>query len=256
MVKIVSVVRDMSMYEKCIGKNPCCMGCELVCIDNSKENVPIPVRYNAILDSCDYDCWLVFCHEDWRPLKPVNAMIETLDKGMLYGTVGPFLIKVPFWGLFSAINGWVKMTDKAGKKQYTINGYAKEGYVSTFDCMCIVMHTSLVRRHNLRFDPAFRFDLYVEDFCAAAALNAGIKCRTIALPAIHYSYGVLGKRFYTTLEAVRRKYADSDIIFKSIAGVNSYFGNTKELLEHKIHHLHRPVLLKLYQVIASINYWR
>ena len=40
--------------------------------------------------------------------------------------------------------------------------------VQTFDCQCLIIHSSLINRYKLRFDENLTFDLYVEDFCANA----------------------------------------------------------------------------------------
>ena len=65
-VKVVSVVRDSEMYDKCVKNNPHFHDCELVVQDNRVENKGIAERYNEFLNCYDYThpAWFVFCHED------------------------------------------------------------------------------------------------------------------------------------------------------------------------------------------------
>ena len=62
----ISMVRDFIMYNKCITNNEYCKNFLHICIDNNKENLGIPTRYNQFLDNYDYEkpAWFIFCHED------------------------------------------------------------------------------------------------------------------------------------------------------------------------------------------------
>ena len=57
------------------------------------------------------------------------------------------------------------------------------------------MHSSTILQHRLRFDPAFTFDLYVEDFCINAYEKYGITSEILPLDCQHWSYGSVSERF-------------------------------------------------------------
>ena len=84
-VAIVSVVRDWTMYERCLKGNPFTRGCELCPIDNRVKNEAIPVCYNRFLKSraVDEQSWYVFCHEDFEPKEDIASLLEDVDKGSL-----------------------------------------------------------------------------------------------------------------------------------------------------------------------------
>ena len=64
----VSVVRDWTMYERCLKGNSFLFGGELCPIDNCEKNEGVPVCYNRFLESRpkDESAWYVFCHEDFE----------------------------------------------------------------------------------------------------------------------------------------------------------------------------------------------
>lgn len=260
-VKVVSVVRDFEMYSRCLKDNANCSGCEFVCFDNREVNRPIPECYNSVLESQhsgdpgEGDCWFVFCHEDWMPLRRLDKALTKLDRNGVYGIAGAFSRKGPVTGrCYQGLNGWLLMARKDGGDRNILTGFRKAGRVSTLDCQCVIVHGSLLEKYGLRFDPAFPFDMYAEDFCAAAYLKAGIQSRTIALPSVHYSYGTVGERFNTALADIRKKYSGSPVLFVSIVGSQSCFGKGAGTLT--IHRLHRPLLLKLYQYLNKRVYFQ
>lgn len=255
MINVVSVVKDWEMYAQCVGGNPCFDGCKLHPVDNKKAGQSIPECYNSFIESCRDDCWIVFCHEDWEPLSPIKDIVEKLDKGRLHGVIGTFHVNGPFGLLYRAANGWVRMSRKDGSDPAEIRGFHKTGRVDTFDCQCVIAHSNLIKKHALRFDADFPFDLYVEDFCAAAYEKAAIESWTVALPSAHHSYGVLGERFAKTYGKLKEKYAASGHIYSSVAG-GIFFGNSEILNKKHPARLHRPIALKLYQFLTAHAYWK
>lgn len=225
MVKVVTVVRDKEMYRRCISSNPYCDGTELCLQDNTVENLPITVRYNRFLDSIEGEepCWICFCHEDWMPQASLSETVGRLDQSYLYGPIGVFVEE------YAAVDvivprGYVRQTDKKGYRYVEITGKEIEGRVDTFDCQCLIVHSSLVSRYSLRFDESLNFDMYVEDFCVSAYERYGIESRTVFLPCVHHSSGKLSQRFFNSLEYVRRKYAVSRKRYATIAGHLNTFG--------------------------------
>lgn len=222
-VSVVSVVRDFEMYGNCVAHNPNLAGCGLVPIDNRAENLPVTRRYNAFLDSLSDDRWIVFCHEDWEAGEPLLPLLSGLDPSYLYGPIGVFVEERRRADVI-IMRGGVFQSTKDGRKQIRINGKDPEGRVDTFDCQCLIAHSSLVRSHGLRFDPALQFDMYAEDFCVAAYERAGIESRAIRIDCHHHSRGSLSSSFRASLEYVRQKYASSRKRYATIVGHLNTFG--------------------------------
>ena len=221
-VSVVTVFRDPGMYAQCIRDNAFLAGCRLVPVDNRQENRPIPDCYNAFLDG-DPAGWLVFCHEDWEVQEPLLPRLQRLDPGMIYGPIGVWLEERPFRDHL-LIRGGVRQCDKNGDHPTLVRGLEPEGRVDTLDCQCLIVHSSLVRTHHLRFDPRLLFDMYIEDFCVAAYERAGIQSRAIALDCLHRSAGRIARPFRQALRTVRRKYAGARKRYATIVGHHNTFG--------------------------------
>lgn len=226
-VYMVSVVRDWAMYRRCIGNNPVCGGLQLCPLDNTQENLGIPQHYNRFLDSLQEDGWVVFCHEDWMPLEDLRPLLENLDRNALYGPVGAVLEHAPHAD-FIHLSGTVEQCHKDGRFRKTVRGTWTDGMADTFDCQCVIAHSATLREKGLRFDPQLSFDLYAEDFCAAAALS-GVPSRILPVRCRHYSGGRLSMRFYSGLAYLREKYRRSPRRFPSPVHSRIFFGGTSTL---------------------------
>lgn len=208
----ISVVRDFAMYEKCVKSNPFLAGCELCAIDNRERNDGVPVCYNRFLDSRSEgeDAWYVFCHEDFQVMEALAPRLEGLDTGALWGPIGA-ATRVRF-GVYHQwrLVGSVEECRKDGTDLRRIGRAVRAGTpAETFDCQCLIAHSSLVRRHALRFDEALTFDLYVEEFCMAAKERAGIVSRVLPFAARHWSGGSVQERYYQQEAHVNEKYPKS-----------------------------------------------
>ena len=212
-VFIVSVVRDYAMYNKCIAENPCCAGCTLVPLDNRTENLGVSQRYNQFIDGLEGDGWVVFCHEDWMPLQDIRPLLRGLDKGCIYGPIGAIMEVCPRAD-FIHISGHIQQRRKDGSWHKDVRGTWKDGQADTFDCQCVIAHSSLLREKGLRFDEKLTFDLYVEDFCASAWLKE-VPSKILPVRCRHYSGGTVGKRFFDSLAYLQEKYRDCPKRFPS-----------------------------------------
>lgn len=233
-VVVASVVRDKAMYERCVGSNPFFEGCSLFMLDNSVENKSVTSRYNTFLesDACEGDVWIVLCHEDWEPLENVCEKVRNLDRNYLWGNIGIFVEEQPRVDVLMNI-GYVKQSKKDSDKRSEIVGREIEARVDTFDCQCIIMHSSLVKRFGLRFDEKLSFDMYVEEFCIRAYEQYGIQSRTLMLDACHHSTGNLSESFYASLEYVRAKFAVTKKRYATIVGHNNVIGGTQSKKYYK-----------------------
>ncbi len=205
---LVSVVRDFAMYDRCLRTNPNCRGCTFAPLDNRVRNEGIPLKYNAFLDSrpADEEAWYVFCHEDFEPREPLLSRLEGLDTACLRGPIGA-RTRVRF-GIYHEwqLVGRVAECAKDGSGEHELGRTVPPGTpVETFDCQCLIVHSSLVHRHNLRFDEHLTFDLYVEDFCRTAA-QRGIPSRILPFAACHWSGGNVLPRYYEQEAYLAKKY--------------------------------------------------
>ena len=208
-VVCISVVRDPEMYRRCVGDNPNVGACVLRPLDNQQENAPVSVQYNRFLDAYDYadPAWLFFCHEDFELLSPPGPYVGEADPGCLYGPIGAWT--KAYAGLVFAwrLSGSIVESDKQGRGAVRIGTPASMGSpVETFDCQCLVVHSSLIAGTGLRFDPRLSFDLYVEDFCIQARERHGVVSRIMPLPCRHWSHGSVGERYRDQESYLRAKY--------------------------------------------------
>lgn len=208
-VVLISVVRDFAMHRRCVGLNPCNNGLEIVAIDNRERNEGIGVCYNRFLNSRPRgeDAWYVFCHEDFELKEPLATRLTALDKNALWGPIGAKTrIRSGLYHQWQLL-GQVEECQKDGSNLRLVGQPVPEGTpVETFDCQCLIVHSSLIQKLNLRFDEALTFDLYVEDFCMAAHESAGIPSRIHPLNACHWSGGSVQPRYYTQEAHVNAKY--------------------------------------------------
>lgn len=211
-VIVVTVFRDAAMYDLCVGKNRLLRTCAFAAVDNNAENLGLAVRYNAFLDAYDYSrpAWLVFCHEDFE-MKEDFSFLDGLDRNVIWGPIGAATVRRRPWLFGGAwcnrIVGSVEECGKSGAGARTFgNPCAKGTEVDTLDCMCLIVHSSLVRKFSLRFDPCLTFDLYAEDFCIAAREMHGVRSMVAPMKCLHRSKGSITARFHSQLGRLDRKY--------------------------------------------------
>ena len=209
-VLCVSVVRDWGMYNKCMRRNQFAAGMELFPIDNRERNESVSICYNRFLTNCPTDekGWYVFCHEDFELKEPLPHLLEDLDTNSLWGPIGAATFVR--WGLYHRwqMLGRVEECAKDGSNSHLIGTSVPRGTpVDTFDCQCLIVHSSLVDSYGLRFDENLSFDLYVEDFCMAAA-KKGVISRILPISARHWSGGNVQARYYEQEAYINAKYPD------------------------------------------------
>lgn len=222
-VYAVSAVRDFTMYEKCLADNPFCKNWSLHPYDNRVENLGIPAIYNRFIDQIPGEGWVVFCHEDWQIRCSLEEALQDCPKDRLYGPVGAFFEESAKAG-FVGIAGSVQESRKDGSHGKQVLGFHRKGTASTFDCMCLIAHSSLLRRYGLRFDENLLFDMYAEDFCSAAREKFGIVSQILPLESRHYSEGITGQRFQDALSYVQHKYADAAHPYCTTVGYKIVWG--------------------------------
>ena len=203
-MKIISVVRDFEMYNRLVKDNPFNKGAEFICFNNNEENLSISKRYNSFLNGYDYDNedWFVFCHEDWEVKENLQSRLNEIDKDCLYGPIGVnwrYSVKEAI-GCITHCNKDGANEEKAGLENYNLK------QASTFDCQCLIVHSSLVKKYGLRFDENLTFDLYVEDFCINAYEKHKIISKILQLDCQHWSKGKVTERWYKQFDYLKTKY--------------------------------------------------
>lgn len=214
-MQIISVVRNVSLYNRLVKSNHFNRGAEFCCFDNNQENKGISERYNEFLDNYDYSNkdWLVFCHEDWEIQENWQKKLEKLDKESLYGPIGCKLVDTPNLAK-RYILGRIFNSQKDGYSCLSVGENSPTGTtVGTFDCQCLLVHSDLVKKYKLRFDEKLSFDLYTEDFCINAAENFAISSKIFKLKCQHYSYGDVQPRFYEGIKYLQQKYSDAKGVY-------------------------------------------
>ena len=205
---LISGVRNIDMYNRLVRNNPNNVGAEFVAYNNNADNKAIPIRYNSFLNSYDYkkEAWFVFCHEDFQFLEPLAPKLEFLNKGAVYGVFGAKL-RVPGVGL------QIDSNKDGSDMSFRGTPVSKPTTVDTIDCACLIVHSSLVAKHYLRFDEKLTYDLYTEDFCIAAMEKHGIETKVLPIRTHHYSYGNVVQRFHDQLRYLHDKYASASRVY-------------------------------------------
>lgn len=182
-------------------------------IDNRNGNKPISVVYNEFLNSYDYnnESWFIFMHSDFEFLAFPSEILKNLDPSNIYGPIGA---KVCHDKQKMYIIGKGDVIEKAPDKTmyyYTVYKW-HDMSVDTLDCQCIIIHSSLIKKYDLRFDPKTIFDLYVEDFCIQAKKNHGIHIFALYFDCAHHSGYAKEKnysnRYLEQLKYINQKYPD------------------------------------------------
>lgn len=209
-MKIISVVRDFEMYNRLVKNNKFNHNADFIAFDNNKENKFISVRYNEFLNNYDYSKpdWFVFCHEDWEAKEDFSGKLKNLNKQFLYGPIGVDLLKLGFLGI-KFYFGSIIHSKKDGSEQERKGFRLNFSTVGTFDCQCLIVHSTIVEQYNLRFDENLSWDLYVEDFCISARENHSIKSKILQIECQHYSKGDLQPRYFKQLSYLSEKYKNA-----------------------------------------------
>lgn len=188
-------------------------GISLHLIDNSRQNKPISVVYNEFLDSYDYtkESWLIFMHSDFEFLTFPSEVLRQLDPSRIYGPIGAKACRDKTKIYIAGKGDVIEKTPDNTLYHYTVYQW-HDMSVDTLDCQCIIMHSSLVKKYGLRFDPNTVLDLYVEDLCIRAAKEHGIPVEAVCFDCAHHSGYVketnYSRRYLKQLQYINQKYPD------------------------------------------------
>ncbi|EKE20424.1 MAG: Methyltransferase type 11 [uncultured bacterium] len=254
----ISAVNDFDIYRQCVVENKYVKdnnAIKTVCLDNSKENKFISKRYNEFISSYDFssEVWFVFCHSDWEIMEDIAPKLESLDKNCLYGPIGAIIIKNNHGIVTSEGRGRIYDRKRDGSNLRLMECYSiKNGIaVDTFDCQCLIVHSSLIKKNNLRFDEQLEFDMYVEDFCMNAMVSRGIESRILKLECCHrQQLDDINERpnFFDKLNYINNKY-HNHLFGTTILPLGGNGGKKIKKI------IHAPVLLEVIKDRSMIYQW-
>lgn len=209
---LVCVSHKPDVLSQHVLENPHVRDYAITHYDNRYENAGIAERYNHFIQ---YrlpeipDSWIAFIHHDFQFDEDPGPMLDRLDARHIYGPIGAFLESSPpqyhltisrrAWRLPKLVRYLHYSPGVAGEvgcnpMHETIKGSGKCGQpiskptpVDTLDCCCLIVHSSLIRKHSLKFDNLFGRHLYSEDFSLVAKQQAGIKTLAIDFKCSHLS---------------------------------------------------------------------
>ena len=243
-VYIITVNTNYELYNNYVRENKFIsklQNVNYVDIDNRLDNKFISVRYNEFLNSYDYlkESWFIFCHSDWEIVDDVNNLLKKLDKNYIYGPIGAKLDIINGKYISYLVGScFEKKRDNTETKCY-YNPDNSSGVVDTLDCQAMIVHSSLIKKYNLRFDEKLKFDLYVEDFCLNAKIKHNIQTKVIKFTSCHHSdsgFGIVPNSYINQLQYINEKY--SSYLFGGtvtpIGGAKFSKMSEKEYLMYKI----------------------
>ncbi len=188
---VVSVVRDFTMYERCIKNNPHLAGARLITFDNREENLPIPVRYNTFLDTLPPDTeWILFAHEDFELHSDPRPLLARRNPLIPLGHIGTRRVGKFF--LFPSgflTDSWRDGSGHQVLRPTRLIQECSNGKVECFDCCGFYIHADAFRTWELRFDENCMWDMYAEDICCQFMLASKRLPTILPVHAHHWSRG-------------------------------------------------------------------
>lgn len=221
MHKIICVYNNKKFFESIIKDNQNLKDCEIVDYDNTKKNIAITKLYNKFIDeyiqTSQENFWCFFIHQDFGFMEDINLVIQRLDKNYVFGAIGikfndefsfkadknvPPENKIPI----RSIVGHILQGDK-GFNFHSYGVELEESQTATaIDCCCIILHSSLIKKYNLRFDENLKFHMYAEDICYKAKHEFGIDTKVVPAKCFHIGEGSLNQDFHDAAQYLKDKY--------------------------------------------------
>jgi len=216
----VSVVNNFEIFNKSIKNNTAMSPYEQIVFDNTCDNISITKRYNSFIENIittESDFWVVFCHQDFGFLEDPLLKLSKLDKNFMYGAIGT-KVKRGLYMRNSRIHihkrffiGEIKQGVNEQKFVKLGKRINKPEVVDTLDCCCVIAHSSLIKKLDLRFDENLDFHMYAEDFCMNVK-KKGIFTKVIQFDCFHIGGGTLTDEYYKCLKYMKIKYGINNII--------------------------------------------
>ena len=211
-LKIVSVVNNFDIYNKCIKNNEFINKYDLIPFDNTSENLGIPKLYNSFIDQIKEgdDFWIAFIHQDFVFNENPLEKLKNKEKDSLYGVIGInrdlFYLQFKPNFIFKIYRRCMLGQIIQGEGNELVgNKVSGTPEVKTFDCCCCMIHSSLIFKKKLRFDEELNFHMYVEDLCHSAKKKK-VPSKVIQMDCRHLSGGCLNEELQKSAEYVKQKH--------------------------------------------------
>ena len=214
--KLVCVVNDYAIFDEVIKNNENLADFEITDFDNREENVAITKRYNSFIEenvanNAD-DFWVLFVHQDFGFMENPNPMLKAMDKASIWGAVGVNLYKGLFLGKDcfkpSITIAWGRILQ--GNNDFNFKEYGRKIWfkktVDAVDCCCVMVHSSLIKKYNLRFDENLSFHMYAEELCYRAKKDHKIKSKVVPMKCFHLGKGNLNEEFSNSVKYLKEKF--------------------------------------------------
>lgn len=225
--KVVCVFNNQEIFDKVVKNNENLKNCELFSYDNTLKTIPVTKYYNEFIEETvdalqGENFWCLFIHQDFGFMENVDSMVQKLNSKYIYGAIGVKVFKGLFWGRKSIELGkdrplGFKTTFKLilGRILQGNNNFdfkpkgikAKfQPIVDSVDCCCIMIHSSLIRKYNLRFDENLKFHMYAEELCFRAKKEHKITSKIAQTKCFHLSKGNLDEDFQKSAQYLKDKF--------------------------------------------------
>ena len=216
--KVICVYNKQEIFDKVVKHNKNLKDCEIFACNNTKDNVAITKLYNKFIDENiltdeDPDFWCLFIHQDFGIEENIDLKLNKLDKICIYGPVGAKFYRGLFFDkhglkrrLFNVNYGKILQ----GNNDFNFHEYGvklkRSKIVDAIDCCCIIIHSSLIKKHNLHFDNNLSFHMYAEELCYSAKKNHRVKTKVIQLNCYHLGTGNLNEEFQKSAQYLKDKF--------------------------------------------------
>jgi len=245
-LQLVCVSHRPDVFERYVGSNSHVNRHPIVVYDNSRENAGIAERYNQFIEQQMGEGWCIFMHHDLCFDEDPLHRIQRLPMNIIYGVTGTRLEKLHRYvylgpsrkhGLTLQAGhhygrrhlGMIKCRLEIAEAQICGAPVEDTAVVDTVDACCLIVHSSLIRRYHLRFDPLLAWHFYSEDFSLNARRSHGIETRVVQMDCGHYGYGRMDEDFYQSKGYLVKKYRG--MLFSSTCFVHPIAGGIERFAE-------------------------
>lgn len=221
--KVICTFNNQEIFDKVVKNNEYVKDAELLAFNNIEENVEITKRYNTVLAEIanskeSEDCWCVFIHQDFGFMEDLNSILSKLDKNCINGAIGVKIFKGIFFGKNYKSKKWGFKTELKltygmilqGDNGFNFKPHGRKLYfpmkANTTDCCCIILHSSLIKKYNLRFDENLSFHMYAEELCYRAKKDYGVCTKITQMNCYHLGVGSLNQEFDDSVNYLKNKF--------------------------------------------------
>lgn len=232
--QVICVYNNQEIFDKVVINNENLKNCKFFVYDNSKENIAITKHYNHYIENIGHgiiddapmdtnDYWCLFIHQDFGILENIDPILKKLNKNNIYGAVGIKILKGLFFGKCGTkrklgFKNELKLTFGRilqGNNDFNFQKHGLKAFlqpsVNAIDCCCILIHSSIIKKYNLRFDENLDFHMYAEELCYRAKQEHNIKTKVVQLKCFHLGKGHVDAHFQRSTQYLKAKFKIKNI---------------------------------------------